>query len=68
MNLSEATSKATATAEKLCLEMRDAAKLANIADPLFGEIFDGYSREVINLKNRIVLLDGAAKRRNNKLK
>lgn len=64
MNLYESTSKATQTAETLCNDVRHAAKLANEADPLFGEIFQSYLRDVTALKNRMVTINGAAKRRN----
>ena len=63
MNLNESTTKASEAAEALCDSIRTLAKAADKIDPLFGHVVQSQLPKANELKNMLVLIDGAAKRR-----
>lgn len=63
MSLKESTEKASEAAETLCDAIRALAKTSDEVDPLFGHIVQNQIPKANELKNMLVLIEGAAKRR-----
>jgi hypothetical protein len=63
MKLYQATDTCETVAEQLVRDLEVARKLADNVDPLFGYQVEIFKRDAVKLKNDLVILAGAARRK-----